>query len=72
MTRGMNNGRKLKIRRYSDLVAENKALKVELDALKTSRKKDCVAFFCWWWNQLGTNTEQGYDEWAALAAEEEK
>lgn len=24
-----------------------------------------VAFFCWWWNQPGTNTEQGFDDWAA-------
>jgi hypothetical protein len=27
MSRGMNNGRKLKIRRYSDLVEENKKLR---------------------------------------------
>jgi len=30
MTRGMNNGRKLKIRRYADLLEENKALKAQL------------------------------------------
>ena len=24
-----------------------------------------VSFFQWWWNQPGTNTEQGFDDWAA-------
>lgn len=24
-----------------------------------------VEFFQWWWNQPGTNTAQGFDEWAA-------
>lgn len=29
-----------------------------------SELKDyCVAFFRWWWNRSGTNTEGGYDEW---------
>jgi len=26
-------------------------------------KEHAIAFFTWWWNQPGTNTEQGYDEW---------
>ena len=30
---------------------------------QASRKADCVAFFQWWWNQPGNNTEQGYDAW---------
>jgi len=34
MTRGMNNGRKLKMRRYTDLVKENQRLKEELKALQ--------------------------------------
>jgi len=31
--------------------------------LKEERKQDCIDFFYWWWNQLGQNTDQGYDKW---------
>ena len=31
--------------------------------LEGERKHDCVAFFRWFWNQPGTNAEQGYDAW---------
>lgn len=23
----------------------------------------CTKFFYWWWNQKGSNTDQGFDEW---------
>ncbi len=28
-----------------------------------NKKQDAVTFFQWWWNQPGSNTEQGYDQW---------
>jgi hypothetical protein len=31
--------------------------------LEADRKRDCVDFFRWFWNQPGSNTEQGYDSW---------
>ena len=36
--------------------AQNKVLREE-------RKADCTAFFYWWYNQPGSNTDQGYDQW---------
>ena len=41
------------------------ALQARIEALEGERKRDCVAFFQWWWNQPGSNTAQGYDEWLA-------
>lgn len=38
----------------------------EIERLRESRKRDCVAFFRWFWNQPGTNAEQAYDVWAQL------
>jgi hypothetical protein len=37
--------------------------------LTDRRKRDCVEFFQWFWNQPGTNAEQGYDEWRASLGE---
>jgi len=34
-----------------------------IEEMEQQRKQDCVAFFHWFWNQPGTNAEQGYDEW---------
>jgi hypothetical protein len=31
--------------------------------LESERKNDCINFFRWFWNQPGTNADQGYDEW---------
>lgn len=28
-------------------------------------KAIAVSFFQWWWNSPGTNTEDGFDEWAS-------
>jgi hypothetical protein len=28
-------------------------------------KAVCTAFFRWWWNKPGNNTDEGFDEWAA-------
>lgn len=37
------------------------------EALRKVPKKDlkavCVKFFYWWYNQPGSNTEQGFDDW---------
>ena len=38
----------------------------EIEQLQASRKRDCVDFFRWFWNQPGTNAEQGYDKWLSL------
>jgi hypothetical protein len=44
--------------RAEKLVAENKRLKS-----KAMFKGVCTDFFYWWFNQPGTNTLQGFDEW---------
>lgn len=31
--------------------------------LEEGQKELTVRFFQWWWNQPGTNTNSGYDEW---------
>lgn len=36
------------------------------DDLFAGYKKHAIAFFQWWWNQPGDNTEQGYDGWVKL------
>ena len=38
--------------------------------LETQIKSDCVNFFRWFWNQPGTNAEQGYDKWLASKQEQ--
>lgn len=35
----------------------------EIKRLRNERKRDCVDFFRWWFNQPGSNTEQGYEQW---------
>ena len=40
--------------------------KTHINELETERKTDCMNFFRWFWNQPGTNAEQGYDKWLAL------
>ena len=30
---------------------------------KKEIKKDCLAFFYWWYNQPGRNTEEGFELW---------
>jgi YesN/AraC family two-component response regulator len=30
---------------------------------KAELKKICCDYFRWWWNQPGTNTEQGFEKW---------
>jgi len=42
-----------------------------IEELEAERKRDCCAFFRWWWNQPGTNTEDGYDQWLAAAQKED-
>ena len=42
--------------KLSEVEAEN-------ERLKDNFKKSACRFFRWWWNQPGTNTEQGFDEW---------
>jgi hypothetical protein len=37
---------------------ENEAQEIE------AIKKVATEFFYWWYNQKGSNTEQGFDEWA--------
>lgn len=34
--------------------------------LTENEKERACAFFRWWWNQGGNNTEQGFDEWLKL------
>ena len=36
------------------------------EQLEKDLKKHCTEFFYWWYNQGGTNTEQGFDEWYKL------
>ena len=50
--------------------AEIKALAQYALDEETRRRKDCIEFFRWWWNQGGTNTEQGYDAWLKHKADE--
>lgn len=40
-----------------------KELEQRIKDLEADRKKDCTDFFYWWFNQPGTNTQAGYDEW---------
>ena len=42
-----------------------------IEQLEGGRKKDCVAFFRWFWNQPGTNAEQGYDSWQESLQEQD-
>lgn len=44
---------------------DSERLQARVEKLESERKRDCVAFFQWWWNQPGSNTAQGYDEWIA-------
>lgn len=30
---------------------------------KEDLKEICTSFFYWWYNQPGSNTEQGFDQW---------
>lgn len=32
--------------------------------MATEIKQLVTAFFFWWWNHPGTNTDEGFDEWA--------
>lgn len=50
---------------------EIRRLQAKLKRVEAKRKDDCVSFFHWWWNQGGTNTGQGYDDWKALNTEKE-
>jgi len=43
----------------------------QLEAVKRDRKKDCVDFFRWFWNQPGNIVEQGYGEWLKAIGEGE-
>jgi len=52
-----------------DLIKERKAKGLSVNP-KNSLPKDlagfkymCCAFFRYWWNEPGNNTEQGFDEW---------
>jgi hypothetical protein len=47
------------------VIAEVKKLEAEVKQLQEGEKERCVEFFRWWYNQPGTNTEQGYDRWVA-------
>ena len=41
--------------------------------MKTDKEKIktiATTFFRWWWNQGGTNTEQGFDTWAKTEGKE--
>ena len=42
-----------------------------IEQLEGDKKKDCCDFFRWFWNQPGTNAEQGYDSWIAALKEDE-
>lgn len=33
---------------------------------KAYMKKQCTRFFRWWWNNQGTNTEEGFERWWSL------
>lgn len=44
---------------------KNESLQSRIAELEADRKRDCCAFFRWFWNSPGTNAEQGYDEWTA-------
>ena len=44
--------------------------KTHINELEAERKTDCINFFRWFWNQPGTNAEQGYDKWLALQQEQ--
>ena len=47
------------------LKASNELLAAERDALRAEVKRETCAFFYWWYNQPGANTEQGYDQWVS-------
>ena len=51
---------------YEKLFLENERLEARVADLEGARKRDCCAFFRWFWNAPGTNAEQGYDQWKAL------
>jgi len=53
-----------------DRLAEIERLQARVETLEGNRKRDCVAFFQWWWNKPGSNTEQGYDAWVAATERE--
>lgn len=61
----MNTEKTAKIYDLSDSekvdLIENQEQRIK--ELKENRRKDCLAFFYWWYNQPGNSTEQGYDEW---------
>ena len=67
---GKNHINKQLTDRITELEAHNAAgichvseLEEHITELKAQRKSDCVNFFRWFWNQPGTNADQGYDEW---------
>lgn len=43
----------------------NKEMTPEQNAIK----RIACDFFCWWYKKSGTNTEQGFDEWAKQNSE---
>ncbi len=55
------------ITQYREIDQQNQTRIAELEA---DRKTDCVNFFRWFWNQPGTNAEQGYDEWLKALQQE--
>jgi len=65
----------MRTQRETDLEDEIELLRGQLlssyariDELEASRKSDCVDFFRWWWNELGSNTDDGYDQWLSIKA----
>jgi hypothetical protein len=42
-----------------------KSLQSVVEKTDADWRTECISFFRWWWNQDGTNTERGYDDWVA-------
>jgi hypothetical protein len=57
-----NDGNHVVIAEQASTILE---LQGTLAVMKMSRRRDCVDFFRWWWNQAGMNTELGYSQWIA-------
>ena len=65
----LNDYNKKMIENYQSSLDELQAV---VDLHPKMLKRHTIDFFRWWWNQGGTNTEQGYDSWLKTLPEHEK
>jgi hypothetical protein len=76
MTRGMNNGRKLKIRRYADLVKDNQRLEKKVKSLTEATPEMCAEGMRVWDERMNQDRQSWPDMlkavYEAMAAKAEE